>query len=82
VVERNELESEMRAALVVVRNLATVSECLDAIDGIERDPVNTVGGITAFYSGQQTFLTPGAQRKIEAIQRHLEALGGDDEEGM
>jgi hypothetical protein len=73
----------MRAALVVVRELETVIECLDAIEAIEQDHVNTVGGINAFYSGRETFLTAGAQRKIEAIRRRLEGLvDGDDEEGM
>jgi hypothetical protein len=56
---------------VSVRELRTVDQCIRAIDRIESDPANTVGGAKAFYSGRTTELTITAKKKIEAIERKL-----------
>jgi hypothetical protein len=70
----------MRAALVVIAELGTVRECLDAIEEIEGDFNNVVGGRTAFFSGGNTELTKAAANKIAAIERKMETLMGDDDD--
>jgi hypothetical protein len=61
----------MRPSDVSIRELRTVDECLRAIDRIESDPANTVGGEKAFYSGRTTELNITAKKKIEAIEAKL-----------
>jgi hypothetical protein len=45
-----------------------------AIARIEHDPDSVIGGSKAFYSGMQTFLKPAAQRKIDSLNKKLNAL--------
>jgi hypothetical protein len=41
---------------------------------IEHNPDNIEGGKQAYYSGRQTHLKPAAQRKLDKINRQLDAL--------
>ena len=72
----------MRASEVRVRELKTVCECFDAIESIEEDYRNIEGGLKAWNSGYQTFMTQTAKKKLEAIERRINKLSPleDDEE--
>lgn len=61
--------------------LKTIGECLKAIEVIEMNPANVVGGSAAFFSGRTTVLTEKAQRKVNALERQIDKLGdnSDDE---
>lgn len=76
----NKQEKEMRAANVVVADLNSVSACMDAIQAIENDFNNVVGGRAAFFSGASTVLTKAAANKVTAIERRMNTLLGDDED--
>lgn len=41
---------------------------------IEHTAANYIGGDKAYYSGNQTFLKPAAQRKVDALNKQLDAL--------
>lgn len=45
-----------------------------AIARIENNPDSVIGGSRAFYSGHQTYLKPAAQRKIDSLNKQLDAL--------
>ena len=45
-----------------------------AIARIEHNPDSVIGGSRAFYSGNQTYLKPAAQRKVEKLNEQLNAL--------
>lgn len=46
----------MKASSVLLRDLKTSTDCLEAIESIEMDYRNVIGGRKAFYSGYQTYL--------------------------
>lgn len=52
---------------------------LGAIDSIENDYSNTVGGYKAWTSGYTTYLTKTAEKKIEAINERFDRLFPDEE---
>lgn len=60
--------------------LKTVKECLKAIEAIEMNPANVVGGSVAFFSGRKTELTETAKRKVDALNRQMDKLGGDSDD--
>lgn len=60
--------------------LKTISECAKAIEAIEMNPKSVIGGNNAFFSGKRTYLTESAKRKVEALNRQMEKLGGDCDE--
>jgi len=64
----------MKAARVKVGELKTCEQLSEMIDRIENDPDNVVGGVSAWNSGFQTYLTKTAKNKIQAIGRKLERL--------
>jgi len=41
---------------------------------IEHTSTNYIGGDKAYYSGNQTFLKPAAQRKVDSLNKKLDAL--------
>jgi hypothetical protein len=41
---------------------------------IEHTAANYIGGDKAYYSGNQTFLKPAAQRKVDSLNKKLDAL--------
>jgi hypothetical protein len=45
-----------------------------AIARIEHNPDSVIGGSRAYYSGHQTYLKPAAQRKIDSLNKQLNAL--------
>ena len=55
-------------------DLKTWEDCKAAIEAIEGDYVNIQGGLKAWCSGRQTFLTTTAQRKVDAIERKKDRL--------
>lgn len=62
--------------------LKTIKECLKAIEAIEMNSANVVGGNAAFFSGRTTELTEKAKRKVEALNRQIDKLEAnfDDDE--
>lgn len=61
----------MKASSVKLKDLTTWNECDEAIEAIQFDPNNIVGGLSAYYSGYQTHVTKEAERKIAAIRRKM-----------
>jgi len=41
---------------------------------IEHTSANYIGGDKAYHSGHQTFLKPAAQRKVDLLNKKLDAL--------
>ncbi len=64
----------MKASTVSLKDLLTYEDHQDAIDAIERDPKNTIGGMKAWKSGYATYLTKTAINKIEAIEARCDRL--------
>lgn len=56
----------------------TLAEQIQAVEAaiarIEHNADNVIGGSKAYYSGQQTFLKPAAQRKIDSLNKQLDSL--------
>jgi len=59
----------MRASEVRLRDLTDWEKCDKAIEDIETDWRNCVGGLARWNSGWETHLTEAAKRKIAAIER-------------
>lgn len=59
---------------VMLSNLKTYEDCDKAIDLIESDYHNVIGGFKAWNSGKQTFLLKSAEVKINAIKNKQERL--------
>lgn len=59
----------MKASEISVVNMKSASDCYKAIDAIWGDYANCLGGIKAFMSGRQTYLTESAKKKVEALER-------------
>ncbi len=64
----------MKYTRIAIVDLKTVEQCHHAINSIENDYQNIVGGIVAWNSGYATDLLSGATKKIEAIQRKSDKL--------
>ena len=64
----------MKAARVKISDLKDCTDCLQATESIQLDHRNTLGGWAAFNSGDQTYLTAEACRKVEAIGRKFDRL--------
>lgn len=71
----------MKASDVKVSDLKDFNACIKAIELIEMDFVNTVGGQKAFFSGYGTEFTASAIKKIAAINAKIDKmfLGCEDE---
>lgn len=69
----------MKASQVKISELKTYDEMADAIDSIESDYQNVVGGFNAWKSGYATELTKSAQKKIEAIEKKMDRVFGCDD---
>lgn len=72
----------MKASEIKVASLKDYCECAEAIELIENDYRNVVGGVKAWLSGWQTDLTPAAKNKIAAIEKHMDKFSTDSDEGM
>lgn len=59
----------MKASDISVSGMKSASDCYKAIDAIWGDCANCLGGIKAFTSGRQTYLTETAKKKVEALER-------------
>lgn len=59
----------MKYSRVVIADLKTMDQCDEAVEAIEQDYQNCSGGISAWTSGRETYMTTGAQNKIDAINR-------------
>lgn len=59
----------MKASEIKVSSMKSSSDCYTAIDKIWNDHRNCLGGIIAFNSGKQTYLTATAKKKVEALER-------------
>ena len=70
----------MKASQVILKDLNSYDECSEAIEYIESDYQNTLGGLTAWNSGMQTHLTAAAEKKIAAIQKRMDEKWPDEEE--
>ncbi|USD64509.1 recombinase family protein [Vibrio sp. SCSIO 43136] len=70
----------MKYSTVRLSDYDSYEECHEAIEAIENDPSNIVGGSKAFYSGYETTLLKGAQDKIKALERRAERFLPDDED--
>ncbi len=64
----------MKYTLVRLSDLKTFTDCMTAIQSIEDNPVNVIGGWDSWISGRETFLLRGAARKIAAIYRKAAKL--------
>ena len=70
----------MKASEVRLRDLTGWDACDKAIEDIENDWRNYVGGLARWNSGWETHLTDTAQRKIEAIARKGDRFPNDWED--
>jgi len=64
----------MKASAVKLASLKTPADCSEAMESIADDHRNISGGLKAFNSGYQTYLTVEAQRKLDAISRKFDKL--------
>lgn len=72
----------MKATKVKLSALTTFEEHLKAIESIEHDYENCVGGIRAWRSGYETYLTDAAKKKIAAIEKRIDRLFPIDEDTL
>lgn len=69
----------MKASELNVSSITSASDCYTMIDRIWMDSRNCQGGIAAFMSGKQTYLTAAAKRKVEALERRAMTLNTVEE---
>ena len=67
----------MKASEIKVANLKDFTDCMEAIESIEMDHRNVLGGRKAFFSGYATELTVVAQKKVDAIQRKMDTFNDE-----
>lgn len=65
---------------IKLSDLKTWEQCFEAREKIELEPMNVVGGLKAWMSGNTTDLTPAAKRKIASIESKMAKLSSKDEE--
>jgi len=70
----------MKASSIKINEIETASEAYDIIEEIENDYLNVVGGMKAWDSGYETYLTKSAENKIAAIYRMVDKKWPSDEE--
>ena len=64
----------MKASKINMIDLKTHNDCIKAIEHIENDPINIVGGLNQWMSDNPSVLTEGAARKITRIERRITRL--------
>lgn len=64
----------MKYSRIAIVDLKTMEQCDEAIESIDNDFQNIVGGIKAWNSGYASDLLTGAQNKIDAIKRKHDLL--------
>ena len=64
----------MKYTSIKLKDLITTNDCDIAIEQIEHDFQNIVGGYRSWISGRETFLTKAAQNKVDAINRKFWTL--------
>lgn len=52
----------------------TIADLELQLTRLEHNPDSYLGGSTAFYSGSQVFYKPTVQRKVDTLQKRLNAL--------
>ena len=70
----------MKASNISVSQLASYEACYYAIEAIEADWLNILGGLRAWNSGYTTYLTKAAEKKIAAIKARMEKKWPDEDE--
>jgi hypothetical protein len=68
----------MKANHVLIAALHTYEQMAAAIQLIEDDYQNVLGGLRAWTSGHETHLTVAAEKKIASIRRKMENLNCED----
>ena len=71
----------MKARDLCLSSLMTYQDHLSAIEKIENDYHNVIGGYKRWLSGYETELTATAKAKIAAIERQIEKKFPTPEEG-
>jgi hypothetical protein len=51
-----------------------IADIENQITRIEHNSDSYIGGDKAYYSGNQTFLKPAAQRKVDSLNKKLDAI--------
>jgi hypothetical protein len=69
----------MKESKIKIADLKSCVDCFDAIDSIEDDPINYLGGIKAWNSGERTYLKFASKNKIAAINRKLDKFLDEDD---
>ena len=64
----------MKANQIKLKHLITYADCREAVESIENDPRNILGGLSAWNSGRETFLKSEAKRKIALIESKAKRL--------
>ena len=70
----------MKASTVKIYTLRTLEQCNTAIEHINNDPINIVGGMNQWMSDQPSTLIQGAIRKIARIERRIKRLFSKEEQ--
>jgi hypothetical protein len=70
----------MKESKIKIADLKSSCECFDAIDSIKDDPINSLGGIKAWNSGERTYLTFASKNKIAAINRKLDKFLDEEDD--
>lgn len=62
-----------------LNSLNTITKLVDAIESLQNEPRNVVGGLKQWNSGYATELLLSAQRKLDAMEKKLEKLEAKQE---
>lgn len=64
----------MHYTMISLTSLKTYEDCDRAIQSIENDHRNVIGGSRSWFSGYATELLKGAEKKIQAIEKRQSRL--------
>lgn len=70
----------MLASQVRVQSFQTSSDCWKAVELIESDSRNVVGGAKAWNSGKQIYFTEAAKSKIAALEARANKPSPNEED--
>lgn len=63
---------------IKLSKLNTYTDCSDALDAMEQDYRNFVGGFKAFNSGYKVYFLAAAEKKREAIKKKMQKFSFDE----